>query len=375
VTARGAGILAANGGATMVRFGASTSVVSVSAVVAESLAIGDFDADGDADIAVGEASGIRFYSSNGDGTLSASGTASPPSGTSIAQIESGDLDCDGEADDLMVSGFEFPNKVLLGVYLNTASGGTLAGKFASPVKRTDTTYKNMVDLAITDFQADSVFDAATGDGLRISNDVIFVNNAASSSDDVVGVSRFNGASFGSVNVCTYVSDPTAIAVGDLDGDRPRRRGDRQQRRLVPRDARADARSRPLVRHGVPVDRLRLYIPQISAASKAYQGTTASIDLSGARPSVGAVLAVSPVAQLTDLSGVSNGSNLYLGFPLYLLPSASGIAVSGSGTASLTFAVHPTLFLGERLYFQWAVFDSLAPAGYTLSDALLVRIGK
>jgi len=118
-----------------------------------------------------------------------------------------------------------------------------------------------------------------------------------------------------------------------------------------------------------------YIPQISAASKAYQGTTASIDLSGARPAMGAVLAVSPVAQLTDLSGVNDGSNLYLGFPLYLLPSASGVAVSGAGTASITFSVHPTLFLGERLYFQWAVFDSLAPAGYTLSDALLVRIGK
>jgi len=73
--------------------------------------------------------------------------------------------------------------------------------------------------------------------------------------------------------------------------------------------------------------------------------------------------------------VSNGSNLYLGFPLYLLPSASGVAVSGAGTASITFAVHPTLFLGERLYFQWAVFDSAAPAGYALSDALLLRIGR
>ena len=103
--------------------------------------------------------------------------------------------------------------------------------------------------------------------------------------------------------------------------------------------------------------------------------TASINLTGARPWTGAVLVLSPIAQLTDVSGINDGSNLYLGFPIYLLPSASGILVDGAGSAEITFSVHPTLFSGERLFFQWAVFDWGTSTGYSLSDALLLRIGK
>jgi hypothetical protein len=108
---------------------------------------------------------------------------------------------------------------------------------------------------------------------------------------------------------------------------------------------------------------------------AIMGTTASVNLSGARPYEGGMLACSTSSMLTEVSGVGSGTNLYLGFPIYILPSLAGVVISGSGTSSITFAIHPTLFLGERIYFQWAVFDGATAAGYALSEALLLRVGR
>lgn len=366
-------VTAAGGGTTLVTLAATPTTAALGTNGSRDVVTADLDDDGDTDIAILEDAVIRLWT-NGSGAFADAGTLAAPATTTFAHLVVADFDGDAHDDDLAASGTTTTPEGMVAVYLNAGTSGALAARFAAPVTRTSTTYASMTDLAVADLQADGVVDAGTGQGLRIGLDLLAANNGVGSSDDAVAVSRFDGTSPEVFAACTSTGGPVAVATGDLDGngivDMITANAGGTLRILL---SETRALGEPF---GTPYPASAYaYIPHITSDALAIMGTTASVNLSGARPYEGGMLACSTSSMLTEVSGVGSGTNLYLGFPIYILPSLAGVVLSGSGTASITFAIHPTLFLGERLLFQWAVFDGATAAGYALTEGLLLRVGR
>ncbi|WP_276356640.1 FG-GAP-like repeat-containing protein [Cohnella caldifontis] len=170
-----------------------------------SVAIGDFNGDGKADLAVANegAGNVSILLGNGDGTyLPATDYAVGGIGSSPSSVATGDFNADG-ATDLAVADAGLDQVfVLIGNAINGHGDGTFlpaAGYGAGDMPQY---------AAVGDFNADGASDLAVANGA--SNNVsVLLGNVTSGTAD---------GTFGSQTVVSAGSFPHGIAVGDFDHD-------------------------------------------------------------------------------------------------------------------------------------------------------------
>ncbi len=175
-----------------------------------SVAIGDLDGDGKADLAVangGSNTVSVFRNTSSSGSIEAGSFATKvdfTTGSYPRYVAIGDLDGDGEAD-LVVTNYS-SNSV--SVFRNTSTSGSIVnGSFATKVDFTTGTHPSSV--AIGDLDGDGKADLAVTN--YNSNSVsVFRNTSSSGSIDA--------GSFASKVGFTTGSTPNSVAIGDLDGD-------------------------------------------------------------------------------------------------------------------------------------------------------------
>ncbi len=175
-----------------------------------SLALGDIDGDGKADIAVANNTNTTvsvFRNTSSTGSISTGSFAAKvdfTTGTQPYKVAIGDLDGDGKAD-LAVGNF---SSNTVSVFRNTSSSGSItASSFATKVDFTTGT--NPQSLAIGDMDGDGKADLAVTN--YSSTSVSIFRNTTSSGSITSG-------SFAAKVDLTAASAPYGIAIGDLDGD-------------------------------------------------------------------------------------------------------------------------------------------------------------
>ena len=176
--------------------------------------------------------------------------------------------------------------------------------------------------------------------------------------------------FAEETTCPVGSSPTAIELGDLNGDG-------LPDIVLVSQALSEievflSQPRALTsRLGTGCAGTGGLTPQISGPSLAIHGGVATVALADARPSAGCVLGVSVSLVPSTLAPTS--CVVYLASPVLTF----SLVTTPRGTASLSFAVpQAPAFTGDEIYFQWAVFDPFGAYQGILafSDALRMRVG-
>jgi uncharacterized protein YjdB len=175
-----------------------------------SVAIGDLDGDGKADLAVvnnGSSTVSVFHNTSSSGAITAGSFAAKvdfTTGTNPVSVSIGDLDGDGKAD-LAVANF---SSATVSVFRNTSSSGVItAGSFAAKVDFA--TGANPISVAIGDLDGDGKADLAVAN--YTSNNVSVFRNTGSSG-------AITAASFAAKVDFATGTNPRIVAIGDLDGD-------------------------------------------------------------------------------------------------------------------------------------------------------------
>jgi len=214
-----------------------------------SIAVADFNGDGHADLAVvnDSANNISIFLGNGDGTFATA--VNYPAGSVPTAIATGDFNGDGKLDLVVVNAFSGKLQILFG------NGD---GSFQAPVA-VSTGQQDPFWVAVGDFDGDGKLDLAVADYFNGDINVLVgngdgtfrapVNYPAGDHPEFVAIGDFNGdgkvdlaianfGEFGTPDTTKAVSvligngdgtfqpavnyaagaNPTAIAVGDLDGD-------------------------------------------------------------------------------------------------------------------------------------------------------------
>ncbi len=170
-----------------------TNTSAQSGVLAQSVAVGDFNGDGNLDLAVANGSGVNnvsIFLGNGKGTFQPGTTFT--AGPNASSIAVGDFNGDGKLD-LAVAGF---GGITVSILLGNGDG-----TFQSPVEYA--VASNPTSVAVGDFNGDGKLDFAVG---------ICCGN--------VGVSIFLGNGDGTFQPAVQTSPASArsVAVGDFNGD-------------------------------------------------------------------------------------------------------------------------------------------------------------
>jgi hypothetical protein len=178
------------------------------------VAVGDLNGDGAADLAVGTDSAACALLNNGNGTFGAA--TCYPGGIGGGVIEAGDLNGDGLPDlAVAYSGERFAlDGTGAGVSIFLNLGG---GKFASPLGYLPVANQTFaIALAMADLNGDGRSDLVTADhwvggSVMDGRASVFVYNNASGS--------FAGAVDYRVDPRSYGALPTGVAMADINGDR------------------------------------------------------------------------------------------------------------------------------------------------------------
>ncbi|MCF8449062.1 MAG: FG-GAP-like repeat-containing protein, partial [Taibaiella sp.] len=175
-----------------------------------SVAIGDLDGDGKADLAVANASSTTvsvFRNTSSSGAITSGSFAARvdfATGSAPHSVAIGDLDGDGKAD-LAVANF---NSGTVSVFRNTSSSGAItSGSFAARVDFT--TGFNPFSVAIGDLDGDGKADLAVAN-FNSATVSVFRNTSTSGA--------ITSGSFAARVDFTTGTGPLFVAIGDLDGD-------------------------------------------------------------------------------------------------------------------------------------------------------------
>ena len=182
-----------------------------------SLAVSDFNGDGNADLAVvnyGDNS-VAILLGKGDGTFSASSQVSVGSGPDFLAV--GDFNGDGLPDMAVVNSSDFTVSILLG-----NGDGTFVQAVDSPIS---VTYP--FSLAVADFNGDGISDLAIVNSyglvaiFRGNGDGTFAQTptqvVAGHTPIAIAVADFNGDGIPDMAVANYADDTVTICIGNGDG--------------------------------------------------------------------------------------------------------------------------------------------------------------
>jgi hypothetical protein len=208
----GVTILLGNGDGTF----KSAGVIQTNGPDSWSVAVGDFNSDGKADLAVANASSnnVTILLGNGDGTFTAQ-PVSPPTGDFPQFVTVADLNGDGIPDLAVANGNDVVVTILLG-----NGDGTFT---AAPSVNTDS---GPVSIAVADFNGDGIPDlaVANADGYSVT---LYLGNGngtftASSSAAVerpvsVAVADFNGDGIPDLAVANEHLNTVTVLLGNGDG--------------------------------------------------------------------------------------------------------------------------------------------------------------
>jgi len=173
-----------------------------------SVAIGDLDGDGKPDLAVANSTWTSntvsvLRNTSTSGSISFASKVDFATGTNPYSVAIGDLDGDGKPD-LAVANL-LDNTV--SVFRNTATSGSITtGSFAAKVDFATGTYSNPISVAIGDLDGDGKPDLAVA------------NDGTSSVSVLRNTSTSGSISFASNVDFATGSQPSGVAIGDLDGD-------------------------------------------------------------------------------------------------------------------------------------------------------------
>jgi len=164
----------------------------------ESIAVGDFNADGKSDLAVANSVGsnVTVLLGNGSGGFTEAGSSPFSVGFFPLSVAVGDFNADGKADLAVANSFDDNVTILLG----SGSGG-FAAAAGSPVN----VGASPQSLAVGDFNADGKADLAVANG-NDDNVTVLLGN---------GSGGFAAASGSPFSVGGF---PTSVTVGDFSGD-------------------------------------------------------------------------------------------------------------------------------------------------------------
>jgi hypothetical protein len=175
----------------------SAPALTISSFPVLGLTLGDVDADGDLDLVATDYATLRIWLNNGAGTFS-NGSSNSVSGAD-SPLLLGDVDADGDLDVVTVS-----NRTII-VRLNNGAG-IFSGSYATALAPFTGNYTPLW-LTLGDVDADGDLDlVATG-------------SVGNFGPYIVSVQLNTGTgSFNEAQTITTLSNPTTLALGDLDAD-------------------------------------------------------------------------------------------------------------------------------------------------------------
>ncbi len=329
--------------------------------------VADLDADGDLDIAATMA-GTMLSASQSDNVLlyeNTGGGAFQLNGALSADrnpgaICAGDLDGDGRKD-LAVTVESAPFGAPGGVIVFRHDLAASLAPVAFTPSATFNSGSLPIDIACADLRDDSI------PGFQSRVDVVTANFASANVGVLYG---FDGVNFASTGSCAGGLNPRAIAIADFNNDRTAdvvianaTSNDLTVSLALPRALAQKFGAGCSGTAGTPA------IQSVSTPS--YGSTTFSVNLTNARPFAPTLLGVSLQYTNIDLGGCT----LLISMPFVLIP----MYASGTGTAQFPVGIpnEVTPFQGLNAYFQYFVYD---PAGgyqsqIAFSDGLRIKFGN
>ena len=182
---------------TLPAYGFQTPVNYATGSFVTSTAVGDFNGDGKADIAVSDSSHVYLFLGNGDGTFRLSTTIN--STPSIVSIAVGDFNADGNAD-LLLAASDANRGSVLSVFLGNGDG-TFQPQLSDVVSPSQS-------IAVADIKGDGIEDVVLG--LYYDGDEGGVSVIPGNGDGTFGMM------YGVLGSST--TNPRALLVGDFNGD-------------------------------------------------------------------------------------------------------------------------------------------------------------